>query len=283
MSKIIYERPVITKLNTVRSQLRTTIEANKLEYFNENDMDYIAGTYDGIDFDNIYSFEDYFDDNPTLYNILLTNEINTLILKKYILTSMVAIRAGRVSSINLKYSPKIITIHGTVTNGELTVDLDELVGNSGYISINMVVAVSTLQGRAFSSVIPYTSYIYGKPSDASIAYTSRDDTSKTVSGVLDSVLYANDTPVVFSTVTGGGTYTDSVRMVGTGSTTLDLNYKVSTFVDIKNASNIIISGLTRRLVTQTRTRRRGAITETSVTQSISGSATITITQHSITS
>lgn len=274
---------LITKLNTVRSQLRSMIEADKLEYFNENDMDYISGEYTGINFNDINNFEDYFDDNPTLYNALLNNEINTLILKKYIFTSLVAIRAMRVSSIKLKYSPKIITIHGTFTNGVLSVGIDEFIGTSGYVSIDITVAVATLQGNSFSPTAKYTSYIYGKPTNALITYTSRSDTTETVSGVLDSVLYANDTPVVFGTITQGGTYTNSVRMVGTGSITLDINYKVSTFVDVKNASNISITGLTRRFVTQTRSRTKGPIVESSATQSISGPATITITQHSITS
>ena len=279
-------RNMIAKLNTTREELSDLIDANKAEYFDEDDMDGI-GVYSGIDFTNDEDLDEYFTNNGSIYDTLLPKEIDTVILRKYLLASMVAIKSNNVPTLSVKYAPLAMTVSGQVTDGQLVVNIpDNFVGASGDVSISIAVSVSTNQGTEYQSntSVLFTSYIYGKPSNATITYTKGNGDTAEVTGVIGATTNSSNQTVSYAGVTDAtGTYANSVRMVGGSGIALRLSYATSGSVNIGSDSSLTITGLTRTKRTQARTTRRGAVSVATVTENITGPAIVTITQQSVTS
>jgi len=277
---------MIDKLNTARSGLSALIAAHKSDYFDSDDLDGIA-EYSGIDFSDDAELDAYFGANTAIYAIVLRNEIDTVILRKHLLTSMVAIKSSLVPTLSVKYAPLTMTVSGTVTNGQLVVSMpDGFVGTSGDVSISIAVSVTTSQGSLYqdNTSTLFTSYIYGKPSNATITYREKTGNNAVVTGVTGTTTNSNNQTVSYATFTDPlGTYIDSVRMVGGSSIALRLNYATSGSVNISNDSDLTITGLTRIKRTQSRTVRRTTGTVTTETENISGPAIVTITQQSVSS
>jgi hypothetical protein len=134
----------------------------------------------------------------------------------------------------------------------------------------------------------FTSYIYGRPNDATITYRPKTGGSAEVIGVTGDTYDTNNAVVTYGTVTDTLSYTSSARIgtltpPRTSSVALRLNYATSGPVNISSESTLSITGLTRTKHVQARTARRGNVSVTTTTESISGPAIVTITQQSVTS
>jgi hypothetical protein len=277
---------LIGKLASLRSGIESAIRETPVDYITSSDITSLA-EYPGVDIDidsSAYNDNDelktVLEENSETYALLIENEINTILLKKHILSSMVAIQTGLFNRLTVNYEPHTISLTGvSFSDGSLDINLSSFKGTSGQVFITLTVYADTDTGGYTTSATPAVKYKL--PDDPTVTYTKPDDTEGT--GTLSapsSVLFRYNK----NTLTIEGTesmidddfYLSSKKSIHKNFINV-LEYTMSTYIDIKGAETISISGLTRDK--SKKSTKNGSFVDS--VESISGTVDITIMQTTV--
>jgi len=247
---------LINKLTVLKTKMDTEIRNNPGLYLDNDDIDdFFDYTYNGIKLEvDLSTFESsdltYLLSVPETYTILIQNEINTLILKKHILASMLLLKYNLLEKLTINYESADFSFTAVLSGGDASIIIPSFTGTYGAVSLTLVVTATnteTATGRIFGSIGSKTITYGSAPSSIIGTYTKVDNTSGSVSLALSS--------------SSGNTFT----------------YAVSESIEIKGSSGISITGLSRsKTVDEQIARRSSEIT--TVTETMTGTIAVTGSQ-----
>jgi len=246
---------LIDKLSVLRSKLETQIRADPGMFLFNDDIDDL-NEYSGINVNlDLTTFDqadlNFLTNNSDIYSKLIRNEINTIILRKHILTSAVILKYNLLDKLTLNYTTGTKTFTASVSNGSVLINIPSFSGTFGEITMSMSVNITnTLSSFGTVNYLnPYRIVSYSVPSNGIGTYTNTNNTTSTV--VINS--------------------TSSNINVG--------QYNINGSITLKGSDGLAISGLTRTKILEERTNRNKFISS-ATQEGISGTATITIEQLS---
>jgi hypothetical protein len=246
---------LINKLTVLRSKLETQIRANPSSFlFNDDisDLNEYSGLNVTLDLSTFDQADlNFLTSNSDIYSKLIQNEINTIILRKHLLTSITILKHSLLDKLTLNYVTGDKTFTTPINDGSMTVSIPSFSGTYGEITMSMTVNITNTQS-SFGTVNylnPYRVVSYGSLTDGTGKYTDINNTSSTV--VIDSKT--------------------SSKTSGT--------HAINGSITLKGSDGIIISGLTRPKILEERINRNKFISSTTQ-EGITGVATITLEQKS---
>jgi len=209
---------LINKLAAFKTALTTKIRENPHQYLTNNDIDNgnfsssalsvydLNGsntTLDLEDFDdNIETYTNQLTSIPTTYNKLVSNEVNTIILKQHLLTSMVMIQKALINFISIRYTPSntnnnndndtdnngipddgIYNIQSTILNKTVSFIPSPFNGVYGNVNFNIIINIPLSNFPKFEQSYIYT-YWAIIPMNISAQYTNANNQISTATLTL---------------------------------------------------------------------------------------------------
>lgn len=232
------------------SDLETAGFENVKTYDNE-DLD--LGDYHSADPDVVQALRDNLVDLSDVYDTLVENEVNMIVLKKFILINMVLVKYDLVNTLRFKYEFSTYELAAAAfTTGTVALAISGFQGTYGEVTATIEVTITNT-----SDDVPVgtrgggTYHTYGDhPSTIVVAYTDNNDASATSTASYVS----HDGDVV--------------------------TYAISTKIHMKGSSGITLSGLSRSKETVIKSTWSGSISSTTnTTEHMEGSVSATISQH----
>ena len=249
---------LINKLTAFKAALTTAIKADPEFYLTNTDItnaDFSSsmlsiyeinggGTLDLEDFgDNVETFTGHLESLPDTYDKLVSNEVNTIILKKHILASMVIIKKALINFISIRYtSGSSIPAEGTYSltgllkNQTITFVPDSFSGTYGTVNATIVINTPYANIPTLPQTYIYTYWVV-VPITISLPYTNSSDESTTATFTL-----VTDNPG--TNIATGAVFNNQTAITAATATNAEvLLENVSSSMTFKyTASNIVMKG-----------------------------------------
>ena len=256
---------LINKLSAFKTSLTNAIKNDPEKYLTNDDIDngnfsssmlsiYGLGgtTLDLEDFsDNVETYTGHLESLPDTYDKLVSNEVNTIILKRHILASMVMIQKALINFISISYTspdsdpitPVNTVISGHLRNKTVTLTPSPFTGTYGAVDITVTINIPYANIPVLSQPYIYTYWVivpiiisasYINSNNQKTTTTLRLVTSSPGTNIATGASYYNQSSISANTATVAQILLENI------SSAITLKYS-ATDVIIKGSSGITIS------------------------------------------